>query len=190
MKFTADQLFEISQAIRGGLRDDDLARSTKAERAKYDKLARARVREQLADPTLTESVRQSILLGAEFIGKPEECARRARERFYNIPATERSRRAAGLKMAVNDDLSHVKYYTETQRAAINRRLAAAKLPSLRTLQIGFKRKHVQILKRGTIRNEEEYYIVREILSDVSFDIPARDRLSLEKLAVKFEQGKG
>lgn len=189
MTFTADQLFEISQAIRGGLRDVGLARSTEAERETYDAQARERVREQLADPRLTESVRRSILAGAEYIGKPEEPARRARAQFYQGTEWERARRASGLRLAINDDLSQARYYSKSQRAAIDCRLTAANLPSLRTLEIGFKRKHAQILKRGTIRNEEEYYIVREILADVSFQITERDRLLLEKLAVKFEQGK-
>ena len=186
MKLSADEIFEISAALGGGLRDADMSALSKAERIKWLAAVRLNASRVLADPRLSEAERRSIQESVDFADRPDVLEERSRQRYYSRPARERNRDRAGQKMGMNDLLSHSHHFSATQRAAIDTRLSARGLPSLRSLEVALKGTHVRILKRGKIRTEEEYYVVKEVLTDVSFPIPGSDRLLLEQMAAAFE----
>ncbi len=93
---------------------------------------------------------------------------------------------SGFKMALNDTLSMASHFEAAQRLAVQRRLAAAGLPQLELLLAMLRRKHEKIVQRGRVRNEEEYYLVREILSDLDYPISDEARGELGRLAAEFE----
>jgi hypothetical protein len=186
MKLTAEQIFEISTALHCGLKEASLAIMADSERARWIAAVKAAAEQSLARPDISESNRQWLRENAELAGRPQALAERARERYYAKPAKERGRNLAGQKMGLNDMLSQVQHFSELQRSAVDLRLAERGLPSLRKLGALLKKTHERILKRGKIRNEEEYYAIQEILADVSFNIAEADRDRFAQLAAEFE----
>lgn len=100
--------------------------------------------------------------------------------------TTRSEMISGMKQGINDTLTMAKWASSDERKAIDAALAAKGLPSLRKMEAVLKKKHQRILTRGTIRNDEEFYIVAEILADLEFEIEATDRAKLEKISHAYE----
>lgn len=93
---------------------------------------------------------------------------------------------SGFRQAANDSLSTVHYWSDIQKLAVERRLAAQGLPKLALLSAMLRKKHETILKRGKIRNEEEFNLVQEIISQMDYPIDEESRRQLEKLAGDFE----
>lgn len=94
---------------------------------------------------------------------------------------------AGLKDGINDLLHMSDCFDYRTWRAIDERLAAKGLPSLETLQVLLTRKHLKILKRGRIRNEEEYYLVQNLLGDLTSDLTDAQRIALERMTLEFGQ---
>jgi hypothetical protein len=69
----------------------------------------------------------------------------------------------GCQQGVNDRISQMELWSEVDRQKVDALLAAKGLPSIRRMEVVLKKKHQRILARGKIRNEEEYYIVKEVL---------------------------
>lgn len=114
---------------------------------------------------------------------------------WSVAKTDLPPRPAGLTVKAGDrsglmsginDLLHMSdsFNYETWRG-VNERLVAKGLPSLEKLQVMLRQKHLRILKRGRIRDEEEYYIVQDILADLDFDVTAEQRVALERMAGDF-----
>ena len=188
MKFSVDELFEILLALTGGLHDADWgALAPPAERERWVAEQRESLERRLADPRISAEECKEVQWSLATLGDLEARERRQREGFFAEPEPKRRRQLSGYKQAVNDVLSQSRYFTVAQRVAIDRRLAQRSLPNLRRLEMSLRRKHTAILKRGRIRNDEEYYIVQEILADVSFDVTDAERAALSGMAVQFEQ---
>jgi hypothetical protein len=188
MRLTDDQMFEITTAVRCGLAVAGLAAVPAEERRKWRELAYRRLEAELK--SLGERERLIIEEGLALSEQREELAERQRQRYYAVPEKERTRRPAGMRMALNDLLSQSQHFGYAQRDAIDHQLKRRGLPSLTMLEIVLKRKHERILKRGSIRDHDEYYLVKEVLCDMSFDISDADRTSLERLASEYEKRSG
>jgi hypothetical protein len=102
------------------------------------------------------------------------------------PGTRRSEVIAGLKQGINDTLTMAKEMSEEQRKQIDSSLLARGLPSLRKMQAGLTKIPQRILARGHIRNDEEFYIVAEILADASFEVSAAEREVFGKMSCDYE----
>ena len=109
-----------------------------------------------------------------------------RDAIAKLKGKARSGVASGLKQGVNDLLHIADMWTPEKYKAVEGALAAAGLPSLKKMQITLSKKHVGILKRGTIRNEEEYYNVTELLGDVSSELTSIEREQLGVMTVEYE----
>jgi len=99
---------------------------------------------------------------------------------------KRSEVVSGMKQGINDTLTTAKWKSVDERAKIDAALVAKGLPSLRKMEAVFKMKHKRILARGHIRNDEEFYIVAEILSDQEFEIVDADRCKLGEISYAYE----
>lgn len=185
MKLTADQMFEICNAISCGLKEASLAAMSAAEKKKWLAEVRANAARYAATSQERPEVLQHILESAELADQPLVLSERSRAAYHARPAKQRGT-LAGHKMGLNDMLTGVPHYSAAQRQAVNARLAVRDLPSLTQLMVALRGSHARILKRGKIRTEEEYYMVQEILADVSLEIPASDRDRFEQLAASFE----
>jgi hypothetical protein len=91
---------------------------------------------------------------------------------------------SGLKQAINDLLAMTRHGSVP--ASFDRRLLAAGLPGIEEMRNALKRKEAGILKRGVIRNDEEYYLVREILNDVDLNIRPKTIERLGHLITQYE----
>jgi hypothetical protein len=117
---------------------------------------------------------------------PPEAEAGYREALAKIKGKERSGIASGVKQGVNDLLHMADMWPLEQYEAVETALSAKGLLSLEKMQAALSRKHIAILKRGVIRNEEEYYIVAEMLSDMSSDLTDNQRDQLGAMTVKYE----
>ena len=98
----------------------------------------------------------------------------------------RSEVISGMKQAMNDALTMAKDRPAQERQKIDATLAAKGLPSLRKMEAILKKKHQRILARGRIKDDEEFYIVAEILSDVDFPISGLERNKLGEISRDYE----
>ena len=73
------------------------------------------------------------------------------------------------------------------KEALDKRLIGEGFTGLKKLLAMVRDVPAKVLKRGKIRNLDEYYIVREVLDDMAYDITATDRAQLNTLFADFEQ---
>jgi hypothetical protein len=92
----------------------------------------------------------------------------------------------GFIQAVNDRISQMEWWSEADRQKVDTLLSARSLPSLRAMEVIVKKKHKRILKRGAIVNDEEYYLVKELLSGPQSDISVDDLGALQSLTTEYE----
>ena len=99
---------------------------------------------------------------------------------------ERSEMLSGLRQGINDTLVGARHSREVDIVRTDRALTEKGLPTIRKMAAALGKKHPRILKRGFIKDDEEFYIVAEILSDVDFDISDADRAKLGKISYAYE----
>lgn len=92
----------------------------------------------------------------------------------------------GLKAALIDSLSALRYAPENFITALNEQLIKSDLPTLNKLLSVVNDVPARVIKRGTIKNLNEYYIIKEILDDVGCGISEADNEQLNKLFGEFE----
>lgn len=116
---------------------------------------------------------------------PPEAEAGYREALSEMKGKERSGIASGVRQGVNDLLQMADLWPLETYQAVEAALSARGLPSLQKMQAALSRKHVAILKRDAIRNEEEYHIVAEMLSDMSSDLTVVQREKLGAMTVEY-----
>lgn len=197
MKLTTEQLFEVMLAVEFGLSaaawegvtdrpwwelsDEEKTAILAAVRSANEK----EILRMNSDPE-TRRFNQLILdrMNLASVRNEEFNEEEARQKFLSIPAAKRGS-ASGLRQAINDGLSQSYLFSRSQCLAVERRLAARNLPNLTMLEALLRNKHEKILKRGSVRNEEEYYLVQEILASVDFPIDEDSRNRLASYADDF-----
>jgi hypothetical protein len=107
-------------------------------------------------------------------------------RFVNEMAEKAPGRAlSGLKIAVGDciEMSFLWSYTQVNEA--DEALRANGIVTLTEIRRRYSRRFKAIIKRGKIRNEQEYYLVKAASSDPM--IPATEESALQSLLEDFEE---
>jgi hypothetical protein len=197
MKLTFEQLYEVMLALQCGLSaaawegvsdrpwwelsDEEKTAILAAVRSANEK----EILGMNLDPE-TMRFNQLVLdrLNLASVRNEERQEEEARRKLYSIPAAKRGS-TSGLRQAVNDLLSQSYLFSRSQRRAVECRLAARKLPKLTMLEAILRKKHEKILKRGSVRNEQEYYLVQEILASGDFQIDEESRNRLAGYANDF-----
>lgn len=112
-----------------------------------------------------------------------------RASYLSDTTIPKSEMRAGLLQGINDMLSMSQrgYFDGKTIQIIERRLASRNLPGLSKLTLRLGKKHAAILKRDMIRNDEEFHMVQEILSDLEFPISANERAKYAMLVVEYEK---
>ena len=115
-----------------------------------------------------------------------ELLRIPEDSFAKGPDAQPSKKESisGLKQAINDLLTMSKHGSVP--ASLDSRLVASGLPRLDEMRAALSRKEAGILKRGIIRNDEEYYIVRETLSDADSNLRPKTIQRLGRLLAAYE----
>ena len=97
------------------------------------------------------------------------------------PGATRSQVQQGLIQGINERLSQMEWWSEDDRKKVNALLAERHLPDLRTMELVIKRKYRRIVKHASIANDEEYYLIKELL-----DGPSAAFLSAEEARTIWE----
>jgi hypothetical protein len=95
---------------------------------------------------------------------------------------------AGLKQAVNDALTKIAAWPEAKKREVSKGLDLANLPSIEEMAIRFSGRLERVEKRGSINNEDEFYLVRNAceMPLISADGPRLEKL--QRLLGEFEFG--
>jgi hypothetical protein len=112
-----------------------------------------------------------------------------RSRLSGLKGKERSGIRSGVMQGINDLIEMAKEWPEDLRKKADDALATQGYPSMKKLEIQLGKKQKQILKKQKIRNDEEYYIVIEILNDTEAPISDDERKVLNQLILDYEQQK-
>lgn len=75
----------------------------------------------------------------------------------------------GLALAISDILEDTSHLPLNEVAALDAGFLAIGLPTLTTMRLRFAREVTRVVKRGSIRNEAEYYAVRNVVDHVGED---------------------
>jgi len=92
----------------------------------------------------------------------------------------------GLKEGLLDVLTHMSYLSNEYKNEITQQLEAENLPPLNVLISKIKDIPKKVLKKGKIKNIDEFYVIKEICDDISYDITDNDRKELNVLLGVFE----
>lgn len=104
----------------------------------------------------------------------------------NIEKTSLANAKKGLQMAINDIVEETANWTPEAVAKADARFAAAGTFTLSEVRRRYSKKYLQILKRGMIRSETEYYLLKGIRDGSSIEAGATEGLQIEALMAAFE----
>lgn len=92
----------------------------------------------------------------------------------------------GLQQALNDIVEDTSNWTPEAVAAADARFAAAGTFTLSEVRRRYSKKYLQILKRGVIRSETEYYLLKGIRDGGGIEPGATEGQQIEALMAAFE----
>lgn len=124
----------------------------------------------------------------EGVEREAEQEQAMRALWLNTTGTEKQK-ARRFASWTNEILSQAIHFDAGQIRSVERRLAAKNLPPLSSFTAKLNRQREGILRRGKIRNDDEYSIVKEIVCDTSSDVTEEDRVKFEHLLFAYEHRK-
>ena len=92
----------------------------------------------------------------------------------------------GLKEGLRDSLIWLNDFPNELKTELNKNLISNNLPSLNILTSKIKNVPKKVLEKGKIKNLDEYYVVKEVLDDIDYNITEIERTELNKIFGKFE----
>lgn len=108
--------------------------------------------------------------------------------LVRIAAAESKAKAlAGLRQAANDAVESLQDLTVAQVAALDAKLRLAGVITLSEMRRRHSRQYKGILKRGRVRSETEYYLVKGILDSCTDTLGPTDQVVLASMLLAFEQ---
>jgi hypothetical protein len=104
-----------------------------------------------------------------------------------VAAIGKSKALVGLRQAVNDAVEDLQDLNHKQVEILDSALRQAGIVTLTELRRRHSRKYKAILKRGSVRNETEYYMVKAVLDDCSESLASEEMEQLGSILLAFEQ---
>ena len=104
-----------------------------------------------------------------------------------VAAVGKSKALIGLRQAINDSLEALQDLTPEQVAQLDRALRQSGIITLTELRRRHSRKYKAIFKRGVIRNEMEYYMVKAVLDGCAVSLSDTELTHLGSMLMTFEQ---
>ena len=99
----------------------------------------------------------------------------------------KSKAFEGLKQAINDTIEHSLDLDSKSVKKLDTALSSSGIVTLSELRNRYSAKYKKVIKRGSIKNETEYYLINGVLCDQSSDIPNEERGLLSSLIGEFEK---
>ncbi|MDP1956271.1 MAG: hypothetical protein Q8K71_17550 [Polaromonas sp.] len=100
--------------------------------------------------------------------------------------TSPSNARRGLLITINDMVEDTADWTPEAVAEADAKFASAGTFTLSEVRRRYSKKYLQILKRGVIRSETEYYLVKGIADGGSIEAGATEGQQIEALMAAFE----
>ena len=91
----------------------------------------------------------------------------------------------GLRQAINDCIAMSFHFDSTEVQKLDAELRLRGIITLSELRRRYSKSYAKILKRGLIKDETEYYLIRNILDDPTVKAP-NERELLEKMISDYE----
>jgi hypothetical protein len=91
----------------------------------------------------------------------------------------------GLRQAINDCVEMSMHFDPAEVRRLDSQLRSAGIVTLSELRRRYSKGYAKIMKRGRIKNETEYYLIRNVLHDPTEKTP-EERKSLEELISDYE----
>jgi hypothetical protein len=91
----------------------------------------------------------------------------------------------GLRMAINDIVEKSLHFDPAEVEKFDSELRSRGMITLSELRRRYSKKYAKIMKRGQIKDETEYYLLRNVLDDPTEKTP-QERELLEKLISDYE----
>lgn len=107
----------------------------------------------------------------------------------NIEKTSLASAKKGLSMALNDIAEESANWAPEQIAVADARFLAAGTLTLSEIRRRYSKKYLQILKRGEIRSETEYYLLKGIRDGGGIEAGATEGQQIEALMAAFRRTK-
>jgi len=92
----------------------------------------------------------------------------------------------GLKEGLRDSLIWLKEFPNELKTELNKDLISNNFPSINILTSKIKNIPKKVLKKGKIKSMDEYYVVKEVLDDIDYEITEIERTELNKIFIEFE----
>ena len=92
----------------------------------------------------------------------------------------------GLKQGLHDFLTGIKDFPKNDQDTLNEKLLNENLPGLWKLISIVNETPAKVLKRGKIRDIDEWYVIKEFLDDTDSEISREERQKLEEYFYEFE----
>lgn len=99
----------------------------------------------------------------------------------------RAQALIGVRQAANDAIESLQDFTVQQLASLEAKLKQAGSVTLAEMRRRYSRQYKAILKRGRIRNETEFYLVKGILDSCTDPLEKDEQAILFSLLLAFEQ---
>lgn len=92
----------------------------------------------------------------------------------------------GLKEGLRDSLTGLKDLPNELKVELNNNLTSNNFPSLNILTSQIWNVPKKVLDKGKIKDLDEYYVIKEVLDDIDYDITETERTELNKTIGEFE----
>ena len=99
----------------------------------------------------------------------------------------RAKALIGARQAANDAIEALRGLTQQQLASLDARLIEAGSTTVAEMRRRYSRQYKAVLKRGRIRNETEFYLVKGILDSCWDSLGQDEQATLDSLLLGFEQ---
>ena len=100
----------------------------------------------------------------------------------------KSKALAGLRQAANDTVEEASNWSAEARTALDEALRNAGVITLSEVARRYAARYQRILKRGSIKNDTEYYLVNGTVADKGSGMPDEERGRLQGMIDDYERG--
>jgi hypothetical protein len=97
-----------------------------------------------------------------------------------------SQAAEGLMMMINDSIEMSSGWHPEKIAAFDAELKANGISTLTDLRRQYSRQYARVIKRGQIKNLDEYYLLKGVLDGGSLEITLDEQTTLTQMLCIFE----
>jgi hypothetical protein len=102
----------------------------------------------------------------------------------------KSKALEGARQAVNDALEETRRVSPEYLTRVDAALTEQGIVTLSELRRRYSRHYKAILKRGKVKDETEYYLLKGILDDGSANVTSDERSILQSMSDIYEQSLG